>query len=76
MQNELFQGWTIMLGLLLIIVGAVLIAIPFLARYLTDIERIHPLLLVGFRVDGIFIGTSPLLILILVLVFLAMRYFT
>ncbi|MCS6784820.1 MAG: hypothetical protein NZ581_06465 [Candidatus Caldarchaeum sp.] len=76
MQNELFQGWTIMLGLLLIVVGAVLIAIPFLARYLTDIERIHPLLLVGFRVDGIFIGTSPLLILILVLVFLAMRYFT
>lgn len=65
-----------MLGLLLIVVGAVLIAIPFLARYLTDIERIHPLLLVGFRVDGIFIGTSPLLILILVLVFLAMRYFT
>ncbi|MDW8063884.1 MAG: hypothetical protein RMI43_06915 [Candidatus Caldarchaeum sp.] len=76
MQNELFQGWSIMLGLLLIVVGAVLIAIPFLARYLTDIERIHPLLLVGFRVDGIFIGTSPLLILILVLVFLAMRYFT
>ncbi|MEM1952156.1 MAG: hypothetical protein QXF45_04460 [Candidatus Caldarchaeum sp.] len=74
MHQDLFSGWAIMLGLLLIIVGATLIAIPFLARYFTDLEKVHPLLLIGFRVDGIFVGTSPILILILLLVFLLLRF--
>lgn len=74
MQQDFLSGWTFMLGLLLIVVGATLIAIPFLARYFTDLEKIHPLLLIGFRVDGVFIGTSPLLLLILLAVFLLLRF--
>lgn len=73
MQQDLLTGWTTFLGLLLIIVGAALIALPFLTRYLGDVEKIHPLLLIGVKLDGVYIGTSPILIIALVILFLLLR---
>ena len=59
-----------MMGILLIILGIVLVAIPFIAKFFTKIEKVHPLLLWGTRVDGFFIGTSPILLIILLVIYL------
>ena len=73
MEQQYFTSWTTFLGLLLILLGLAVIAIPFLARYFTDIEKIHPLILIGYRTDGLFIGTSPILIIALLLIYLFIR---
>lgn len=73
MEQQYLTSWTTFLGILLILLGLAVIAIPFLARYFTDIEKIHPLLLIGYRADGLFIGTSPILIIALLLIYLVMR---
>ncbi len=57
------------LGIVLIIVGIVLIILPLIARAGIRLEEIHPLILLGRRFDGIYIGTSPILIIILVVIY-------
>ncbi len=51
-------------GILLIIIGALLLIMPLIARIGVKLEEIHPLILFGKRFDGVYIGTSPLLIII------------
>jgi hypothetical protein len=62
------------LGLLMVLMGVILMAAPFIGRIVGGLDRVHPLLLWGVRLDGIYVGTSPILILILILVFLFLRY--
>jgi len=57
------------LGIVLVIVGIVLIILPLIARAGIRLEEIHPLILLGRRFDGIYIGTSPILIIILVVIY-------
>ena len=57
------------LGIVLVIVGIVLIILPLIARTGIRLEEIHPLILLGRRFDGIYIGTSPILIIILVVIY-------
>jgi len=73
LEQPYYLSWTTFLGILLILLGLAVIAIPVLARYFTNLEKIHPLLLIGYRSDGLFIGTSPLLIIVLLLVYLILR---
>ncbi len=69
-QNQsIFAPFTF-LGILLIILGIILVALPILSRMFERLDKIHPLLIWGTRVDGFFIGTSPILIIALLLIYL------
>ena len=52
------------LGLLLIVCGLVLVALPFVIRFIPNIERVPWIILWVYRRDGFFFATSPLLIII------------
>ncbi|MEM1944622.1 MAG: hypothetical protein QW756_02500 [Nitrososphaerota archaeon] len=71
-QPEILPA-TLLLGVILIIAGALLILIPLLSRVVEGLERIHPLILIGMRLDGIFVGTSPIVIIALLIVYLLFR---
>ena len=72
-QPELITSTSI-LGLIFIIVGLLLMLAPLLLRVFEGLDRIHPLILVGFRLDGVFIGTSPIVILALIIIYLLLRF--
>jgi len=59
----------IFLGIVLVIVGIVLMILPLIVRAGIRLEEVHPLILLGRRFDGIYIGTSPILIIILVAIY-------
>jgi len=52
------------LGLLLIVCGFILIALPLIARHLPSLERLPWILIWVYRRDGFYFITSPLLIII------------
>lgn len=56
-----------MLGLLLIISGVVLIALPIVARRLPSLERLPWILVWVYRRDSFYFITSPLLIIVSIL---------
>jgi len=57
-------------GILLILIGLILVIFPFIMKLGIKLENIHPLLLVWRRIDGFYIGTSPILLIIFALVYL------
>lgn len=64
----------IFLGIILIIIGVVLLILPIIARIGVKLEEVHPLILLGRRFDGIYIGTSPILIIILAALYLVLLF--
>ena len=52
------------LGLLLIVCGFILVALPLIARHLPSMERLPWILIWVYRRDGFYFVTSPLLIII------------
>ena len=60
---DLYQPLVI-LGLILIFLGVVFLAAPFLIRFLPSIERLPPIILWVYKSDGFYFATSPLLIII------------
>ena len=52
------------LGLLLIVCGFILVALPLIARHLPSLERLPWILIWVYRRDGFYFVTSPLLIII------------
>ena len=64
----------LLLGILLIVLGLILVLIPLLARLGVRLENIHPLLLWGRRFDGVYIGTSPILIIIMIAIYLTLLF--
>ncbi|MEM2237697.1 MAG: hypothetical protein QXR26_06025 [Candidatus Caldarchaeum sp.] len=76
MGQNAFFSWTTLLGIVFILIGLAFIVIPLVARYFKDVERIHPLLLVGVRLDGLYVGTSPILIIALLAIYLLLRYWS
>ncbi|MEM1976328.1 MAG: hypothetical protein QXX29_00310 [Nitrososphaerota archaeon] len=61
-----------LLGIMLMIVGAILLILPLIARMGIRLEEVHPLILLGKRFDGVYIGTSPLLIIIMAALYIAL----
>ncbi|MEN3047655.1 MAG: hypothetical protein ABDH63_02590 [Candidatus Caldarchaeales archaeon] len=57
-------------GLVLTALGISLVILSLLPRVLPKLEEVHPLLLVTVRLDGLTVGTSPLLLIVLALVYL------
>jgi len=60
----------VFLGILLIIVGVMLVALPILLRFIPKLEEVHPFIFWWFKVDGVTVGTSPAFILAAVLIYL------
>ncbi|MEM4021641.1 MAG: hypothetical protein QXI18_04650 [Nitrososphaerota archaeon] len=60
-----------LLGIMLMIVGAILLILPLIARMGIRLEEVHPLILLGKRFNGVYIGTSPLLIIIMAALYIA-----
>ncbi|MCS7094703.1 MAG: hypothetical protein NZ988_02695 [Thaumarchaeota archaeon] len=61
-------------GILLAVVGLSLVLLSVLYRLLPRFEELHPLLLWTVRLDGLTVGTSPLLLIALLLVYLLLIF--
>lgn len=61
--DSTFKPFTF-LGLVLIILGVILVALPFISRFIPNIERVPWILLWIYRKDGFVFITSPILIII------------
>jgi len=68
-DSELMSPF-VFLGILLIIVGVMLVALPILLRFIPKLEEVHPFIFWWFKVDGTTVGTSPAFILAAVLIYL------
>jgi len=73
-KGFVFSTLTFM-GIILIITGIILVLLPTISRLGLRVEKLHPLLFVGKKVDGIYIGTSPILLIILAIIYLALIMF-
>ena len=62
------------LGLILIVSGLLLVLLPFLARYLPNLDQVPWLLIWVYRRDGFYFVTSPLLIILSLLSLIAQLY--
>jgi hypothetical protein len=64
-------------GTVLIILGILLVLLPYLLRYVPSLEKFPPLVLYVYRRDGFYFATSPILIIISIisiLTFIFSRY--
>ena len=52
------------MGWVLILVGVLLVVLPYISRIIPDAERLPWFILFVYRRDGFYFATSPLLILI------------
>jgi hypothetical protein len=64
----------LLVGIGLVIAGAVLILGSLILRHLPELREVHPLLFVSVRVGDLTIGTSPLLILVLLALYLLLMW--
>ena len=68
LEEESFSLLTF-LGIIFIIVGAVFLLLPVLVKLGLRIEEVHPLILLGKKFDGVYVGTSPIVIIILAIIY-------
>ena len=71
MEERFIFSTLAFLGIILIITGIILVLLPAILRLGLRVEKLHPLLFMGKKIDGIYIGTSPIIIIILVAIYLA-----
>ncbi len=61
--DEWYRSFT-WLGAIMILLGVLFVAIPYLIRYAPEIEKLPPILLYVYRRDGFYFATSPILIIV------------
>jgi len=61
--DEWYRSFT-WLGAIMILLGVLFVAIPYLIRYAPEIEKLPPILLYVYRRDGFYFATSPILIVV------------
>lgn len=71
MEERLIFSTLAFLGIILIITGIILVLLPAILKLGLRVDKLHPLLFMGKKIDGIYIGTSPIIIIILVAIYLA-----
>ena len=71
MEERFILSTLAFLGIILIITGIILVLLPAILRLGLRVEKLHPLLFMGKKIDGIYIGTSPIIIIILIAIYLA-----
>jgi hypothetical protein len=62
-MESLYRPFTT-LGLVLIVCGLILVALPFVIRSIPSLENVPWIILWVYRRDGFFFATSPLLIIL------------
>ncbi len=67
MTSDVFK----IIGILLIIIGVLIFFAPEIMKILES-HKENPLIILKIKKDGFMIGTSPILILILIIVYLAL----
>jgi len=63
---ENFNSFTV-IGALLILMGVIFVALPYIERFVPDLDRIPWIILWVYRSEGFTFATSPLLIIISVI---------
>lgn len=63
---EDYQPFTL-IGVALIIVGVVLVVLPFIARYIPSVEKVPWIIIWVYKSNGFIFATSPLLIIITII---------
>ena len=71
MEERFILSTLAFMGIILIIVGMILVLLPTILKLGLRVEKLHPLLFMGKKIDGIYIGTSPIIIIILIAIYLA-----
>ena len=71
MEERFILSTLTFMGIILIIVGMILALLPTILKLGLRVEKLHPLLFMGKKIDGIYIGTSPIIIIILIAIYLA-----
>jgi len=71
MEERFILSTLAFLGIILIITGIILVLLPAILKLGLRVDKLHPLLFMGKKIDGIYIGTSPIIIIILVAIYLA-----
>ncbi|UCG36649.1 MAG: hypothetical protein JSV64_08655 [Candidatus Bathyarchaeota archaeon] len=56
-----------LLGILLIVIGVVLVALPLIAKHIPNLEHIPWIIVWVYRSDGFVFATSPILIIVSVI---------
>ena len=62
-MESYYRPFTVM-GLILILSGIILVMLPFIARYLPNLEKLPWIIVWVYRKDGFYFVTSPLLIIL------------
>ncbi len=60
------------LGTFLVILGVVLLVLGLVSRVLPKVEELPPLLYVQKTIDGVTIGTSPIAIIALIIIYIVL----
>jgi hypothetical protein len=60
---EDYQPFTLV-GIALIVIGVILVALPFVARYIPSLEKLPWIIIWVYKSNGFIFATSPLLIII------------
>jgi hypothetical protein len=60
---ENYQPFTL-LGAALIIIGVILVILPFIARHIPNLEKLPWIIIWVYKSNGFILATSPLLIII------------
>ena len=71
MEERFILSTLAFLGIILIITGIILVLLPAILKLGLRVDKLHPLIFMGKKIDGIYIGTSPIIIIILVTIYLA-----
>ena len=61
------------MGWILILLGTILVALPYLSRLIPNVEKIPWIILYVYKRDGFYFATSPILILLSILSFILNR---
>lgn len=61
-------------GTILILLGAILVIIGIFGRVISRLESLPPIIYFQKTIDGVSIGTSPILILALIIVYLILWF--
>lgn len=72
-EVDIFSMLTL-IGIMFVLTGIILMIIPLIMKLGIELEKIHPLLLVWRKIDGFYIGTSPILLIVLAIVYLLIMF--
>jgi len=60
------------LGIFLVILGAVLLVLGLISRVIPRVEELPPILYVQETFDGVSVGTSPIVIIALIVIYIVL----